>query len=143
MRELWSDFVGVMEYAWERTNRPRLDQVKVFRPPPFAAQQNQIQICPPSPIPLQVHGQSGPKPSAHLEEIEEDPTPTGPPPRDPRMELLAGPPPPSAVEHEIQRPSLDFEKSCRRLAGIQLADRGMGMRLNLPPPDRVGNVPRS
>ena len=139
MREYWSDFVGVMEYAWERTNRQRLDQVKVSRPPPSAILQNQFQICRRSPIPVQ--GQGGPKPSAHLEEIEEDTTPTASPPRNPRMELLAGPPP-SAVEHGIQRPSLDFEKSCRRLAGIQLADRGMGMRLDLPPPDRVGNVPR-
>jgi len=141
MRELWSDFVGVMEYAWERTNRPRLDQVKVFRAPPSAIQHNQIQVFRQLSIPPQVQGQGGPKPSAHLEEINEDPTHTGSPPTEPRMELIVGPPP-SAIEHEIQRPSLDFEKSCRRLAGIQLADRGMGMRLGLPPPDREGNVPR-
>jgi hypothetical protein len=38
----------------------------------------------------------------------------------------------ASLPEPIPRPRLDFEKSCERLAGLEIADRAMGMRLHIP-----------
>jgi hypothetical protein len=38
----------------------------------------------------------------------------------------------ASLPEPIPRPGLDFEKSCERLAGLEIADRAMGMRLHIP-----------
>jgi hypothetical protein len=38
----------------------------------------------------------------------------------------------TSLSEPIPRPGLDFEKSCERLAGLEIADRAMGMRLHIP-----------
>jgi hypothetical protein len=44
--------------------------------------------------------------------------------------MFAGPQ--ASLPEPIPRPGLDFEKSCERLAGLEIADRAMGMRLHIP-----------
>ena len=38
----------------------------------------------------------------------------------------------TSLPEPIPRPGLDFDKSCDRLAGLEIADRAMGMRLHIP-----------
>jgi hypothetical protein len=47
-----------------------------------------------------------------------------------QVRMLAGPQ--ASLSEPIPRPGLDFEKSCERLAGLEIADRAMGMRLHIP-----------
>ena len=46
------------------------------------------------------------------------------------VSIFAGPQ--ASLPEPIPRPGLDFEKSCDRLAGLEIADRAMGMRLHIP-----------
>jgi hypothetical protein len=101
-----------------------LSQVQVIRP----SGASEIQAL--QQLPFQSGSNPRPTPSAYLEEIQEDinifPIPIPPP-----VDFLARPRPSTdAVGNEIERPGIDFEKSCERLGGIQLADRGM--RLTIP-----------
>jgi hypothetical protein len=47
-----------------------------------------------------------------------------------QVSMLAGPQ--ASLSEPIPRPGLDFEKSCDRLAGLEIADRAMGLRLHIP-----------
>jgi hypothetical protein len=47
-----------------------------------------------------------------------------------KVSMFAGPQ--ASLPEPIPRPGLDFEKSCDRLAGLEIADRAMGMRLHIP-----------
>jgi len=115
-------FVDTVCTEWEWINDPLLRQVEVFKPSGSAA-------SPLAPGPLDVIAPSCPgvysAPEAAAE--QEDRTKSK---ESQEMSMLAGPQ--ASLPEPIQRPGLDFEKSCERLAGLEIADRAMSMRLHIP-----------
>jgi hypothetical protein len=116
-------FVDCACTKWEEENDTLLRQVKVFQPAgsqgsPLAP--GALGVAEPSRA--GVYG--APKNTAE----EGDMTDL----TDSRQELgmLAGSQ--ASLPEPIPRPGFDFEKSCERLAGLEIVDRAMGMRLHIP-----------
>ena len=104
-------FVDTVCTEWEWVNDPLLRQVEVFKPSGSAAS------------PLVPGAYSAPEAAAEQEDRTK-------PRESQEMSMFAGPQ--ASLPEPIQRPGLDFEKSCERLAGLEIADRAMSMRLHIP-----------
>jgi len=115
-------FVDTVCTEWEWVNDPLLRQVEVFKPSGSAASPLApgSSIGEPSPPGIYI--------SPTLAAEEEDKGSLARARQD--VNMLAGPQ--ASLPEPIPRPGLDFEKSCERLAGLEIADRAMGMRLHIP-----------
>jgi hypothetical protein len=111
-------FVDCMASKWDELHSQELSQVITYHPPsPDENLTRPAGDC----TPLHEDTQRSVDPEARegveLGEARQE------------VSMLAGPQ--ASLPEPIQRPGLDFEKSCNRLAGLEIADRAMGMRLHI------------
>jgi hypothetical protein len=116
-------FVDTACTEWEWANDPLLRQVKVFQPSGRAA-------SPLAPGSSSVGGPSPPGANISPRPVAEEEDMASLSRARQQVSMLAGPQ--ASLPEPIARPGLDFEKSCDRLAGLEIADRAMGMRLHIP-----------
>lgn len=111
-------FVDCMSSEWDKTHESILEQVEVFSPdgPSRLLAPTGLGVIEAPPQPANNTGKQEERESL----------------RDTRQELglLAGPQ--ASLAEPIPRPSLDFQKAQERLAGLEMVDRAMGMRLHIP-----------
>jgi len=115
-------FVDTVCTEWDRRQDPLLRQVKVFQAAGGPASPN---IPGPSCAIAPSYPETCSAPEATAE--HKDRTKLR---ESQAASILDGPQAPPT--EPIPRPGLDFEKSCDRLAGLEIADRAMGMRLHIP-----------
>ena len=115
-------FVDTVCTEWERKEGPLLQQVKVFLPAGgLASSSIREPLC--GIAPSDPGAYSAPEATAEHEDRTRS--------RESQAaSIFDGPQVPPT--EPIPRPGLDFEKSCDRLAGLEIADRAMGMRLHIP-----------
>ena len=123
-------FVDTMNVEWMKRHQARLRQVVVFGPPTAqgaridsSASQGNVLCLPATTYHLDdPHRQKRTEGSQKGTETKQE------------VKFLAGQ---ASLPEPIARPGFDFEKARERLAGLEIADRGMGMRLHLPEKKRI------
>ena len=123
-------FVDTMNVEWMKRHQARLRQVVVFGPPTAhearidsSASQGNVLCFPGTTYHLDdPHRQKRTEGSQKGTETKQE------------VKFLAGQ---TSLPEPITRPGFDFEKARERLAGLEIADRGMGMRLHLPEKKRI------
>jgi hypothetical protein len=112
-------FVDTACTEWELEKDPLLRQVKVFQsagnPAPGSSSDGEPSLPGANIIPIPVAEEED---MGRLSRTRQE------------VSMLVGPQ--ASLPEPIPRPGLDFEKSCERLAGLEIADRAMGMRLHIP-----------
>jgi len=123
-------FVDTMNVEWMKRHQDRLQQVVIFGPPTAqearmdsSASQGNVQC-----LPGITYHLGDPPQEKDMDDSQKRTEPKQ------ALKILAGQ---TSLPEPITRPGFDFEKARERLAGLEIADRGMGMRLHLPEKKRI------